>query len=211
MERGELIIIAGPSGAGKTTLIRSVLDDYLADLGRLAFSVSYTTRPARQGEVEGKDYYFVDQQVFESMVAEDRFLEWATVHKHYKGTSRDEVLPRLERGEDVILDIDVQGAEQVLDRYPEACSIFILPPSYEDLQLRLQGRNLDDPEQMATRLAVSLREIERYPRYEYAIINRDAERASRALAAIILDKRHRLERMREKVEGIVGDFQEASR
>jgi guanylate kinase len=142
------------------------------------------------------------------MIAADQFLEWAEVHNNYYGTSLAEVLPRLEQGIDVLMDIDVQGAERVVNRYPEAHSIFIMPPSYQVLEQRLQRRALDDPQAIARRLAVSLWEIRRYDSYRYVIINDDAQRASEVLAAIILEKRHRQDRMRSRVQEILKTFQD---
>jgi len=207
MHRGELFIVSAPSGTGKTTLIQRLMDGGSA-FERLAFSVSHTTRGPRAGEVDGRHYHFVERAVFERMIAEDRFLEWAEVHGNLYGTSWAEVLQRLEAGIDVLLDIDVQGAERVMARYPEAHSVFVLPPSFEDLAGRLRRRGLDGPEQIARRLAVSLWEIERYERYGYVIINDDAVRASDALAAIILAKRHRQARMRGRVHEILKSFQD---
>lgn len=210
MTRGELFILSAPSGAGKTTMIQGLLQGALARFGGLAFSVSYTTRAPRDGETHGKDYFFVDHPTFESMMGADAFLEWAEVHNNFYGTAFDEVLPRLEEGIDVLMDIDVQGAERVLARYPEAHSIFIMPPSYEDLEKRLRSRRLDDEAAIARRLAVSLWEIKRYDQYEYVIVNDDANRASEALASIILDKRHRRERMEGRIQEILRDFLERS-
>jgi guanylate kinase len=208
MHRGELFILSAPSGTGKTTLIQSMMKGALAEFGGLAFSVSHTTRGARAGEVDGRDYHFVDLAAFQQMIAGDRFLEWAEVHNNYYGTSLEEVIPRLEHGIDVLMDIDVQGAERVLARYPEAHSIFIMPPSYEDLERRLHRRGLDDEQAIARRLAVSLWEIRRYDQYHYVIINDDAHRASEVLAAIILEKRHRRERVRSRVQDILRTFQD---
>jgi len=208
MHRGELFILSAPSGAGKTTLIQSLLNGGFARFGGIEFSVSHTTRQPRQGESDGVDYHFVDHATFLDMIAADRFLEWAQVHDNFYGTSRDEVAPRLERGVDVLLDIDVQGAEQVLARLPEAHSIFVMPPSFAALEQRLHGRGLDDKERIARRLAVSLSEVSRYERYGYVIINDDASRASEALAAIILEKRHRRERMLDRIQEILKDFQD---
>ena len=205
--RGELFILSAPSGTGKTTLIRSMMTA-LSDFGGLAFSVSHTTRAPRAGEVDGRDYHFVDHATFQGMIAEDRFLEWAEVHGNYYGTSKDEVFPRVEAGVDVLMDIDVQGAEQVLSRYPEATGIFILPPTYGDLRDRLYRRGLDEEGAIQRRLAKSLWEIRRYDRYRYVIINDDAHRASDVLAAIILEKRHRQERMRGRIQDILRDFQD---
>jgi len=208
MHPGELFILSAPSGTGKTTLIQSLMAGGLNGFGGLAFSVSHTTRQPRPGEMDGRDYHFVDQATFQSMIAADAFLEWAQVHDNYYGTSRDEVFPRLEKGIDVVLDIDVQGAERVLARYPQAYGIFIMPPSYEDLESRLRRRGKDDAQAIAKRLAVSLWEIRRYDRYHYVIINDDARRASEVLAAIILEKRHRRERMQARVQEILRDFQD---
>lgn len=205
--RGELFILSAPSGTGKTTLIQSLIQGGFG-LGGVAFSVSYTTRKPRQGEVDGKDYHFVDHATFLAMIDADRFLEWAQVHGNFYGTAKDEVFPRLEKGIDVLLDIDVQGAERVMERCPEAQSIFILPPTYQDLEQRLHRRGLDDSQVIARRLAEALKEIRRYDQYQYVIINDDARKASEVLAAIILEKRHRQERMLGRVREILNDFQQ---
>ena len=205
---GELFILSAPSGAGKTTLIQGLLSGNLVCDGRLAFSVSYTTRRPRGAEVDGKDYHFVDTSTFQRMIDEDRFLEWAEVHGNYYGTANDEVYPRLERGIDVLLDIDVQGAGRVLKRYPPAHGIFVMPPSYDALVARLRGRGLDDEPTIARRLAGALREMPRYDQYHYVIINDDARQACEVLAGIILEKRHRRERMLGRIQEILNDFQQ---
>ena len=205
---GELFILSAPSGAGKTTLINSLMQGGMAGaLGGLAFSVSYTTRQPRQGEVGGRDYHFVDHATFLEMIDAHRFLEWAQVHGNFYGTAKDEVFPRLEEGIDVLLDIDVQGAERVMGKHPEAHSIFVMPPSYQDLEVRLRRRGLDDPQAITGRLAVALSEMSRYDRYRYVIINDDVQRASSVLAAIILEKRHRQQRVLGRVQEILKDFQ----
>lgn len=208
MHPGELFILSAPSGTGKTTLIQSLMAGGLNGFGGLAFSVSHTTRQPRDGEKDGKDYHFVDQARFQSMIAAGAFLEWAQVHDNHYGTSRDEVFPRLEEGIDVVLDIDVQGAEKVLAGHPEAHGIFVMPPSYEDLETRLRHRGKDDEATIARRLSASLREMKRYDRYHYVIVNDDARRASEVLVAIILAKRHRRERMQTPVQEILRDFQD---
>lgn len=207
--RGELFILSAPSGSGKTTLVRSLLGGGLG-MGELAFSVSHTTRRPRGDEVDGRDYHFVSAEVFQGMIAADQFLEWAEVHSNYYGTSWAEVTPRLDAGTDVLMDIDVQGAERVVARYPEAHSIFVMPPSYEVLQHRLSQRGLDDPQEIARRLAVSRWEMRRSHQYKYVIINDDARHASAALSAIIVEKRFRQERMQWRVQEILKDFQEQS-
>ena len=206
---GELFLLSAPSGAGKSTLIRGILAQLADPVGRIAFSISHTTRKPRAGEQDGREYHFVDAAAFQKMIAEDRFLEWAEVHGNYYGTSKDSVLPFLDRGIDIIVDLDVQGAERMMRSFPMAHSIFVLPPSYDDLVRRLEGRGLDGREEIARRLAVSLWEIRRYHSYQYVIVNDDAGRATRALAAIILEKRHRRTRMERRVEQVLVDFERA--
>ena len=206
MQRGELFIVSAPSGTGKTTLIRQVVGGGAREIGGIAFSVSHTTRAPRGSETDGRDYHFVGRDEFERMIAADRFLEWAEYTGNYYGTSYDEVLPRLEAGSDVILEIDVQGAERVQSRMPEAHGVFVMPPSFADLRRRLAGRGLETAEAMSRRLGVSLSELRRYDRYEYVIINDDLKRAGDVLAAIILEKRHRLERIRADARRVVEEF-----
>jgi guanylate kinase len=207
MARGELFILSAPSGTGKTTLIRNLLEGGSQAVGNLHFSVSHTTRPARRQEVDGEHYHFVSREEFRRMIDAGAFLEWAEVHGNLYGTAREEVLPRLDAGIDVLLDIDVQGAERVLAQHDGAHSVFVLPPSYAVLRERLHGRGVDDGEEIDRRLAASLSEIKRYERYGYVIINRDAEEASIVLASIVRARRHRVERLREDVEAIVRSFE----
>ena len=204
---GDLFILSAPSGTGKNTLIRQVFR-LLGDDGRLAYSVSYTTRSPRKGEEDGVNYHFVDREAFDRMVDEDAFLEWAQYGGHHYGTAASEVLPRLERGTDVILEIEVQGAMMLLARCPEAHAIFLLPPDFSELKSRIVRRGLDDSAAIAARLEVARLEMERYGSYHYAIINDDLKRASQALAAIILDKRHRVARQEDRIASILEDFRE---
>lgn len=208
MSRGELFILSAPSGTGKTTLIRNLLEGGSRAAGNLHFSVSHTTRSPRGREVDGEDYHFTDRETFRGMIARDEFLEWAEVHNNYYGTSLAEVMPRLEEGVDVLMDIDVQGAERVMAEHPEAHSVFIMPPSYQALRQRLHRRGLDDEEEIERRLAVSLWEIKRYQKYRYVIVNQDAGRASDALASIILAKRQHTARLREQIDRVVASFEE---
>lgn len=209
-KRGDLFVISAPSGAGKETLVRRVLEGgLLPDPARIAMSVSHTTRPPRLGERDGIDYHFVDQTVFDAMIEGGDLLEWARYQDRSYGTSRAEVLPRLEQGVDVVLVIEVQGAERIMREHPEAHSIFILPPSYEELERRLALRGLDGLEAMRGRLAVSLSEIRRYKNYDYVMINDDLDRASGELASIFLEKRLRTEHMEERVQEILASFEAA--
>ena len=209
--RGELFILSGPSGSGKTSLIHRLLAG--GGLEQVVFSVSHTTRAPRAGESDGEDYHFVSRETFERMIAGGRFLEWARVHDQLYGTSLDEVLPRLESGADVLLDIDVQGARQVLENRAsglaraEVHGIFVLPPTFEELRRRLLERKLDDEEVIGRRLTVALEEIQEFANYEYVIINREIDSASRVLASIILEKRHRQIRMRDQVAVVLEGFQ----
>jgi guanylate kinase len=216
MGSGELFIVSAPSGAGKTTLIRSVTNGQPSGVDRLHFAVSHTTRRPRPSEVEGRDYHFVDRETFDGMVAAGQFLEWATVHGNRYGTSLAEVLPRLLRGLDVLLDIDVQGAARILSGRDLALpagtrvhSIFVLPPSFAALRQRLLQRESADPRDVAGRLEVAHREIEQVDRYDYVIVNRDAEEAIRVLSSIILDKRHCRVRMAGAVSSLLADFAQA--
>ena len=209
MPRGDLFVLSAPSGTGKTTLIHAMRRGGTGSLADVVFSVSHTTRAPRRGEVAGADYHFVDRAAFQQMIAADRFLEHAEYNQNYYGTTKDEVLPRLERGIDVILEIEVQGAEQVLRRYPDGVGIFVLPPSFAALRERLVLRSHDGTDAVHRRLELSFSEIKRYGAYDYAIINDDATRASEALAAIILARRHRRERMEERAAAVLRDFQDA--
>ncbi|QQR72691.1 MAG: guanylate kinase [Holophagales bacterium] len=205
MPRGDLFLISAPSGGGKTTLMKA-LEEKLGAASNLAFVVSHTTRRPRAGELPGVDYHFVDDQTFDRMLEDGEFLEWAPVHGHRYGTAAMEVVPLLERGLDVIHDLDVQGTERLVQSLPEAHTVFVLPPSYAELARRLSARAADPPAEILVRLGVSLSEIERYERYDYVIINRDLATAVEALVGIVLEKRHRRVRMREAAESILADF-----
>lgn len=211
MSRGELFLISAPSGAGKTTLIERLLAPEAGLAGTIERVVSHTTRAPRAGEVDGRDRHFVDDARFTAMVENGEFLEWSVVHGHRYGTSRAEVEPRLASGLDLIHDLDVQGAEHFRSVLPSAHTVFVLPPSFRDLEARLTGRGLDSAPTIARRLAVSLAECERYEKYDYVIVNADATRATLALFAIIVEKRLRRDRMSAVAEGVLADFRRAVR
>ena len=190
---GTLFIVSGPSGAGKTTLIRGVRDQ-LQPLGiEIYFSVSHTTRGPRAGEQEGISYYFVEPQEFERMVQAGEFLEWAHVHAHRYGTSRAEVLERLRKGQDVILDIDYQGAKQIAEDpelEPRSLSVFIFPPSLDTLRVRLRDRGLNTDDEIDLRLRKAIDEInEGKDFYDYIIINDSLDAATECLKAAIIAKK----------------------
>ena len=179
--RGELYVIAAPSGTGKTSLIRALL----ARLPGLALSVSDTTRPARRDEIDGQQYHFVDVETFRRGIVEDRYLEHAEVFGNFYGTARDRVEALWEHGRDVLLEIDVQGAEQVIRHFPQVCTIFILPPSMGALKERLENRNSDAPEVIRRRLGEARREIEACGNFGWMVVNDDFDRALAELTAIV--------------------------
>jgi len=205
MTRGDLFIVSSPSGAGKTTLIRRVLEDPRIG-GTLHFSVSHTTRPPRPGERNGVEYHFCDEDSFRRLEAEGGFLEWATVHGNLYGTSRGEVEPRLASGLDVLLDIDVQGARQVRSSVPEAVKVIVFPPSREVLEARLKARASDAADVVARRLSVAVKEMAEFGEYDYAIINDGLEPAVDELRSIIVARRAGRGRRRERLEAILKTF-----
>lgn len=202
MKRGSLIIVSGPSGAGKSALVGHVL----AAIPNLEFSVSYTTRAPRGSERDGVEYVFVDRTEFEARIAAGDLLEWAEVHGNYYGTSRRFVDGRLERGSDVILDIDVQGAGIIRRERPEAVGIFVMPPSFGVLRERLTRRSLDDADVIRMRLERACGEISRYHEYDYLIVNDGLEAAVRDLEAIILSTRRRMSVMTGPARSIMQTF-----
>lgn len=169
MQTGNLFIVSAPSGAGKTSLVRALMEKH----PEVAFSVSHTTRAMRPGEVDGRDYHFVDHATFEAMIERGEFLEHARVFDNYYGTARVAIEQQLAAGQDVFLDIDWQGAQQVRAQWPEVISIFILPPSRAALQERLQGRGQDDAETIARRMRDAVAESSHFDEYDYVIINDD--------------------------------------
>jgi guanylate kinase len=190
---GTLFIVSGPSGAGKTTLINTVREQ-LEPIGiRLYFSVSHTTRKPRAGEVDGISYHFVPAEQFDAMAARGEFIECAFVHEQRYGTSKAEVLARLDRGEDVILDIDYQGARQVAanaELKPRLLNIFIFPPSFDHLDQRLRDRGLNSEDEILTRLQKAADEIDAGKEfYDYVIINDDLNVATECLKAAIIAKK----------------------
>jgi guanylate kinase len=203
---GTLIIVSGPSGAGKTTLVNSVRDYFRSINHTLHFSVSHTTRAARAGEVDGVNYYYVSDEVFDRMVDRGEFLEWAHVHGHRYGTSRLEVEQRLARQQDVILDIDVQGAQLISENAaikPRSVSVFVIPQTFEELEKRIRDRGLNTEFEIDMRLKKAYSEIEQgFTFYDYVIINDDVAIAAECLRAAIIAKKLKsssaLEKLRER-------------
>ncbi|MGH9339346.1 MAG: guanylate kinase [Acidobacteriota bacterium] len=202
--KGGLIVISAPSGSGKTSLARRVLEE----VPQLKFSVSHTTRKQRKGEQDGVEYYFVSKAEFEKMIEQDAFLEYAHVYGNCYATSRAFVESELSCGNDVLLEIDVQGALKVKRLVPEATMVFVFPPSFEILKERLEGRGLDDEAIIGRRLRIARNEIEYYRHYQYVIVNENIERSVEDLKSIILAKRCGLSRRTFQAEQILQTFKD---
>ena len=194
-----MFIVSAPSGAGKTSLVRRAV----AELDGLAVSVSHTTRERRPGESDARDYHFVERETFERMIDEDRFLEYAEVFGNYYGTSVDAVRQCLEAGQEVILEIDWQGAEQVRQKLDEVVSIFVLPPSRATLIERLRGRGQDSEEVIATRTAKAVLEMQQYHRADFLIVNDEFEQALTELKAVIIARRVSKARQARRHAGLI--------
>ena len=219
-----VFIISAPSGSGKSTLV----DKLRGQVPNLEFSISYTTRPPRGNERNGREYYFVTRDQFEDMIRNDEFLEFACVFEpDYYGTARRFLLKAEEDGADLLLDIDVQGAEQIRARIPEAVTIFILPPNRSELEQRLRSRGQDPEEKIEKRLNAATREIENYQKYDYILVNDRLDESVEGLKAIVLSERlrrsgqpdrglsaraeiYRLENVRERLQPILQSFREVA-
>lgn len=200
--KGNLIIISSPSGGGKGTLIKEILKS----VPNIGYSISYTTRAMRDGEENGRHYYFVSREKFEELIADDEFLEYATVHGNFYGTSIKQIVSEMNLGRDIILEIDVQGAESIRQKMPEAVSIFILPPSFDVLKQRLTARATEKSEDLNLRLKNAFGEVSRYTEFEYIVINDSVERAAQDLQRIILAERLRRIRQMNSIRAILSSF-----
>ena len=189
--RGILLILSAPSGAGKTTLAHELI----ARTSHLGWSISHTTRPRRAGEVDGEDYHFVSEAAFLALRDQGAFAEWAQVHNAYYGTTRTTIESRLNTGQDLLLDIDVQGAEQLKLCYPEAVLVFILPPSWQTLAERLRTRGTDEQAAITQRIRRAQEETQELARYDYCVINDRLESGVAALHAILCAERIRVSRL----------------
>jgi len=199
---GNLIIVSGPSGAGKSAISAGVLDQ----LPGMRFSVSYTTRAPRGSEKNGIHYNFVSREEFDGLVRVGDLLEWAEVYGNFYGTSRKLIEEGLAGGEDVLLDVDVQGARTICQKRPGATSVFIMPPSYGVLRERLEQRKLDKAYVIEQRLRVACEEIRQYTDYDYLIINSDLGKAIEELKAIVIGLRCRMKRRAKDAQAIVATF-----
>lgn len=191
--KGLLIVLSGPSGAGKGTICK----EYLKSRENVWLSVSATTRSPRDGEVHGKNYFFISKEEFESGIQKGDFFEYAQVYGNYYGTPKQKIVEKLDQGIDVILEIDIQGAMNVKKVYPEGVFVFILPPSMEELKRRIIGRGSETEESLATRFKSAYKELNFVSEYDYAVINDVVELAAERIEHIIEGERYRVKRMRE--------------
>ena len=198
-----VFIISAPSGSGKSTLVSRLL----TSVPGLMFSVSYTTRKPRGAEVNGQSYRFISREEFEGMIARGEFLEWAEVFGNFYGTHRCILEEARMQGQDLVLDIDVQGARQLKEQIPEAVTIFILAPSRRILEQRLRARSEDRDEVIARRLREAAEEIRQYDRYDYVLINRDLAESDATLKAIVCAERVRRTRIEDQIRPILDTFQ----
>lgn len=182
MNKGMLIVFSGPSGVGKGTILKEVMKDETLNL---TYSISMTTREIREGEQDGVNYFFVSKEEFEKAIEEDRLLEYAKYVDNYYGTPKDYVFKQMEEGKNVILEIEVQGAAQVMERYPECTSIFILPPNLEELERRIRNRHTESDEVIKKRVEQAASEIYLAANYEYKVVNDTVESAVREVKYII--------------------------
>jgi guanylate kinase len=197
-----VFIISAPSGSGKSTLVSRLM----TNIPNLMFSVSFTTRKPRGNEVDGEDYRFIERSEFEAMIARDEFLEWAEVFGNYYGTHRCVLAEARAQGKDLVLDIDVQGARQLIEKIPEAVTIFILAPSRQILEQRLRARGEDRDEVIARRLREAAEEIRRYDQYDYVLINRDLYESDANLSGIVRAERVRRTRIEDQIRPILETF-----
>ena len=200
--RGNLYIVSAPSGSGKTTLLQHLLKSFKD----LKFSVSYTTRQPRTGEKDGIDYFFTDRPAFQKMAERGEFLEWAEFNDQLYGTGRAFVEKHIEQGQDVILDIDVQGAKQVKAKVRDAVAIFVLPPSFPELQRRLKSRMLEPDDVIRRRLEIAKGEIQFYRDYDYIIINDVLENSILLLEAIMRSGTATPSHQKSRIEEIIASF-----
>ena len=196
MKQGLLVVISGASGTGKGT----VCDALMKSVPELSYSISATTRSPRKGEQDGVNYYFLGREAFERMIEEGGFLEWAKVYDNYYGTPLKKIQERLEDGQDILLEIDTQGALKVMEKCPEGVFIFLLPPSMEELEHRIRGRGTESEESLAKRLGAARAEIGVGRRYKYVVVNDQVKRAVEKIRGILTAEHCRVEKNTELFE-----------
>ena len=194
MTRGLLIVVSGASGTGKGTVCKKILDD----LPEVAYSISATTRTPRPGEVDGKEYYFLSVDEFQAWIADGKFLEYANVYGNFYGTPLNKIEERLNRGEDILLEIDVQGALNVKRKCPDGIYIFLLPPSLAELRSRIEGRGTETPESLSRRLKNAVAEIKVGLEYDYVVVNDTIDNAAAQIKTILAAERLKVARNLDK-------------
>ncbi|WP_077367337.1 guanylate kinase [Anaerosalibacter sp. Marseille-P3206] len=199
MEEGLLLVVSGPSGCGKGTIYKELLKRN----GKINISISATTREAREGEIDGVDYFFINEEKFESMIKNNEFLEYAHVHTNYYGTPKSFVFDKIEKGNDVLLEIDVQGAMQIKEIYPKAIFIFILPPSMEELKNRIIKRGTESLENIEIRLNNANKELEYINEYDYVVVNDEVIKAVNKVESIIQAEKCKTERQIKNINNIL--------
>lgn len=207
MNKGRLFIVSGPSGSGKDTILREVLGNH----PEIAFSISFTSRPIRSGEIDGQKYNFISSAHFLELIENDMLLEYNNFCGNYYGSPKAPVMEWLSQGRDVILEVDVNGASQIRKHLPEAVSIFIMPSSYSELSRRLAGRNTESPEVINERLAAAVKEIERATEYDYIVVNDKLSEAVENMTSVILSGRLTLEKQKHIIEEVLSDVKSGNR
>lgn len=202
VENGLLFIVSGPSGTGKSTLCKELVKL----ISSLKFSVSYTTRPSRKGEISGKDYHFISSEAFKTMREKGEFAEWAEIYGHLYGTSRTSIEEAFKNGLDLLFDIDCQGAEQLKKSYPYGITIFVLPPSLSELEKRLRERNTDSSDIIQNRIEKARQEISHAKNYTYIVINDIFAQTLQALHSIVIAEKHRREHMEKYLSIIISNL-----
>ena len=201
MQKGLLIVISGASGTGKGTVCKKLL----AENPNVFYSISVTTRQPRAGELDGREYYFITVDEFKNWIAEDKFLEYAEVYGNFYGTPIHKIEEHLNRGEDVLLEIDIQGALNVMKKRPDGVYIFLLPPSIEELKKRIQGRGTESQETLSRRFDAAFNEIATGKKYQYVVVNDTVEAAVAKIEAILAAERCKVSRNENIFEKLLGD------
>lgn len=193
--KGLLLVVSGPSGAGKGTICKALLNKN----DQIKLSVSATTRKPRNGEVHGVNYFFIEKEEFTKMIENGEFLEYAQIYDNFYGTPKDAIIECLEKGQDVILEIEMQGARQIKEVYPEGVFIFVLPPSLEELKSRIVGRGTETQEEIEKRFSCAFEEINQIVNYDYFIVNEDIEKSVSDVEAIICAEKNKVTRYKNNI------------